>query len=192
MARKSKENRPHEKPVSATLTDYTCVNFVCNIATDSFPLPDNWGVTKEIRERTRRDLDRVVENRLVDFGPRKVRERELVVNRIMHDGRIDGLTARGMLSRQESGAVRLHFDWQPLITDVETLIDYGLALILDETRPQFSRIRRCELTSCNKYFVQINTRSGRPTHFCSPEHSDKQRSIDSTIRKRKLRAGMKK
>jgi hypothetical protein len=192
VARKTKETRPEKKLVSAALTEYACVNFVCHIATDGFSLPDDWGVTTEIRERTRRDIERVVQNRLVDFGPKKIRERELVANRIKYDGRLEGLTARGVLASQKTGAMKIHFDWQPVITDVETLIDFGLALMLDEKRPQFSRVRRCALNSCNKYFIQINTRSGRPTHFCSPEHSDKQRSIDSTIRKRELRARMKK
>jgi len=174
------------------MSEYQCVAFVCQVATENYPLPDEARVTTGVRARTRIELERVLQNRLVDFGPRKIRERELVATRIQHDGRLEGLSARGVLSTQQSGRMRVHFEWQPLITDIETLIDFGLALMLDSSRPQFSRIRQCALDSCGMYFVQINTRSGRPSHFCCPSHSDKQRSIDSTLRKQRQRARLKK
>ncbi len=174
------------------MSEYQCVAFVCQVATENYPLPDEARVTTGVRARTRIELERVLQNRMVDFGPRKITERELVVNRIMHDGRLERLSAAGVLSTQQSGRMRVNFEWQPLIADTETLIDFGLALMLDSSRPQFSRIRRCALDICGMYFVQINTRSGRPSHFCCLPHSDRQRSIDSTLRKQRQRARLKK
>lgn len=174
------------------MTEYQCVAFVCQVATENFPLPDDARVTAEIRDRARNDLQRVVRNALVPFGTSKVRERQLVTTRLLFDGRLEGLTALGSLERQPASGVRVSFSWVPAIDDPEVLIDLGLALMLDESRPQFSRIKRCALESCGMYFVQINIGSGRPTHFCCLDHGNRQRSIDSTLRKRRERARLKK
>jgi len=173
-------------------SEYGCVDFVCQVATDGFPLPDETGVTQTLRERTRVELERVIQNRLVPFGSKKIRERELVVGRISHDGRLEGLTARGVFTLQKPNTLRVKFDWQPELNGVETVIDFGLALMLDDSRPEFSRIKRCALSSCGRYFVEILVKAGRPSNCCCLDHTEKQRSINSTLRKRKERAKKKK
>jgi hypothetical protein len=190
----------NSKDKTTALSEYRCVWLMCELANEAMN-PEyrsvwqrpNLPIKPELKIQVLKDLQKIVRNKLVSFGPQKVRERELVANRIIFDGRLNILKGSGALSFQKVKSIDLKFEWLPLIEDAETLIDYGLALILDKNRPNsetswLSRIHQCAYEPCAKYFLRVDVRgAGRPSTTCSPDHKKEHAKIMGRLRKRKQR-----
>lgn len=193
----SRHHQRKQREYRVTLDEREVVRFVCGVGSlgvsdwyigSRFGIADGPGISDEIRKLTERELDQIRNDAEVPFGGKLIRERKLVAARIEHDGRLHELTARGVLHRDG-----LRFDWQPEITDPITLIDYGLALLLDTSRPWGAWLCRCAWTSCNRFFWSEppKTQGKRRIDYCSDEcYRDKQAST-AAERQRRHRAKLK-
>jgi hypothetical protein len=143
----------------------------------------SWTLTTELRERTALELDAI--------ASQDRRRQSYVLKRVMRDGRLSKIEGRGyadMLhtSIRSAASVRrgttlrrwLRVEWVPTFTSPEQVIDYGLALLLDESRPSNRLFRRCQLESCRRFFIaQKPKRQGQFRYkYCSEEH---QRAADA-------------
>lgn len=180
-----------------TLDEREVIRFVCGVGSlrvddwylgARFGMTDGLGLADAVRKQTERELDHIRLDGEAPFGRKSVREHGLVAARIAHDGRLENLTARGVLQRDG-----LRFDWQPEIADPITLIDYGLALLLDKSRPWGAWLCRCTWAPCDRFFWSEppKTQGKRRTDYCRDECYDEKQSSTAAERQRRHRAKQK-
>jgi hypothetical protein len=77
------------------------------------------------------------------------------------------------------GSARLQSGKQTLVRyssfrDMHARLSYALLLLAEEQAPYQRVLRRCELPSCNKFYLAQRNPKGGPANrvYCSPEHRD--------------------
>jgi hypothetical protein len=132
--------------------------------------PRGWSLSNELRVRTERELDAVA---ALDprHPPSHDRRRQAdVLSRVIEDGRLSEMEGFGHVWLSRGSGLRI--EWGPVMTSAEMMVDYGLALLLDDTQPWGQLFFRCQLESCHQFFI-----AERPKYkgqfrykYCSPEH----------------------
>jgi len=136
-----------------------------------------WALPPELRSQTERELDALAALDPQHPPSHDADRREGVVLRILEDGRLRKIEGVGHAPMYPGSGFRIH--WVPILTSAEAMIDYALAMLLDESQPWGQLFFRCQLESCNRFFI-----AERPKYkgqfrykYCSPEH---QKAADKT------------
>jgi hypothetical protein len=139
---------------------------------------NGWALPPELRARTERELDALAALDPQHPPSHDADRRDGVLCRILEDGRLRKIEGVGHATLFSEPGFRIH--WVPILTSAEEMIDYGLAMLLDVSQPWGQMFFRCQLESCNRFFI-----AERPKYkgqfrykYCSPEH---QKAADATM-----------
>lgn len=141
------------------------------------------------------DSDSVRTERLVDFTD-QYREQQAMLRRALEQVTVsqrkrDELRNSLGLELAENLPVALIFHDRQLTYDVTlgtvpAACAFALALILDERRGITSRLHQCDCSGCGRFTLDFSPR-GRPSKYCSKEHSDQARREKTAKRVRDWR-----
>lgn len=165
--------------------------FLGRLARDKFV---DLKIPNGVRERTTQELIWLVGDIDDRLNRKKIPHRETVVLRIKNEKRLEELTAVGVTVFDRNG---LHFEWEPLIKDWPTLLDFGLALLIDPNRPFGDRLYRCQWSECLGFFLSIPSKKQGSFRwrYCCEEHykdADREKVAERVRRHRANQARMKK
>jgi len=121
-----------------------------------------WNLPPSLRTSTAKELEAIASH--------DRRRQRTVLERILVDGRIRHLEGRADTSYDRARGLRI--SWTPVITSAEQMIDFGLALLLDESERLGERFFRCQLPECREFFIApAPKRQGQfRFKYCSEAH----------------------
>jgi hypothetical protein len=131
--------------------------------------PRGWTLAPELRERTAQELDALASH--------DRRRQAGVLSRVLEDGRLVQLEGIGSVWMSRDRGLRI--EWGPVMTSAEMMVDYALAMLLDDTQPYGKLFSRCHYHDCRRFFLAPPPkRQGQYRYkYCSPEH---QKAADAT------------
>jgi hypothetical protein len=127
-------------------------------------------IPRAVRQRTEQELAWLMGATPKPSTKReKILEREKVISRIRDDGRLNDLTA---VSETNFSRLGLRFQWEPEIKGWPQLLDFGLALLIDSSRPYGNQLYRCTYSECRRFYLSLPTKKqgSRRTRYCCEEH----------------------
>ena len=138
-----------------------------------------WTLAPELRERTAQELDALASH--------DRRRQARVLSRVLDDGRLVQLEGVGSVWMSRDRGLRI--EWGPVMTSAEMMVDYGLALLLDETQAWGKFFFRCQLESCRHFFLaEPPKRKGQFRYkYCSLEHQKAADAMNVAERVRRFR-----
>jgi len=128
--------------------------------------PKQW-LPGDLRARTEKELDAIASH--------GARQQLQVLRRLSAEGNLRKIEGTGWIAIM-SGNVEMI--WTPTLDGPRQMVDYGLALLLDKSKPWGSRFFRCQLESCRRFFLTAPPKGkGQYRYkYCSAEH---QRDADA-------------
>ena len=159
-------NHPHQGSGTVALSDSYKVGLV--------------EMPKEGRVRLIRDLGSLASHDRA--GKKKV------MARVRKDGRLKEVDGSGRLVVSEAG---IEFQWTPFFGWNESMTDYALLLLLDEKREFGKLLHRCEMKTCNRFFIAERAgRQGKHPHKYCAACRENAYAIKNKERVAAKRAGM--
>jgi hypothetical protein len=142
-----------------------------------------WTLAPELRERTAQELDALASH--------DRRRQARVLSRVLEDGRLVQLEGIGSVWMSRDRGLRI--EWGPVMTSAELMVDYALAMLLDEKQPWGKFFFRCQLESCRNFFLaEPPKRKGQFRYkYCSLEHQKAADAMNVAERVRRFRERQK-
>jgi len=138
----------------------------------------------EINE-SRKRLGSILELAMRD--PESLRARELREHVKAID--IDDLRLEPKLRITRAGVT---LDYRLRFERVSAAVAYAVILLIDPRRSFWRQVCRCQLKSCNRFFMERRQETGRPQRrYCSREHMLEAHALRSTERAQRSRAKKK-
>jgi hypothetical protein len=141
--------------------------------------PRGWTLDPELRSRTAMELDALAALDASSPPSHDGRRQDAVLARIFKDDRLRKFEGTGHLA-VHSRKTGLRIEWSPVMTSAEMLVDYGLAMLLDDSQSWGQLFFRCHLDRCRRFFIATRPKyKGQFRYkYCSPEH---QREADAAL-----------